>query len=257
MVVVLVLALVITVWVGGDVIAVLPLMAAIAFVMQRMLPTVQSIWSASVEASGNRQLVRDVLQLADPPTGQAVTPKLHQPAGLSQHLHLDAVSFGYNRNEPTLRGIDLTVNAGEWVGICGASGSGKSTLLDLIVGFRLPSDGTICVDGEPLVADRLQSWQAAIGLVREGGFLLDATLRENICFGEAPKDQCSDRLAQAAQLAGLEEIVAGRAQGLDLEVGEGGLALSNGQRQRGGSRKGLVSQAICSAAGRGDERDGR
>lgn len=132
---------------------------------------------------------------------------------------------------PALRGVDLVVEPGEFLGICGPTGGGKSTLLDVLVGLLPPTVGEVLVDGTPL-GPRPTWWWRRLGVVSQAVFLTDDTLRRNIAFGVARDEVDEARLARCLAQAQLTELVAGLPEGLETVVGERGIRLSGGQRQR-------------------------
>jgi ATP-binding cassette, subfamily B, bacterial PglK len=142
------------------------------------------------------------------------------------------VIFRYSEDAPpALRGIDLTIRCGEFVGVCGPTGGGKSTLIDLFVGLLQPSEGQIVIDGSLLGAHPAW-WYAQIGVVSQHLALLDESLRRNIAFGLDDDEVDEVALADAIRRAQLTDVVSGLPNGLNTVLGERGVRLSGGQRQR-------------------------
>jgi ATP-binding cassette, subfamily B, bacterial PglK len=203
-------------------------------VMQRIVTSLNQIRSNSAIVD---DLAADLEQVQDWEAVVAERPA--QPSDVPEpftgRLELDGVHFTYAPDEPSvrpaLRGVDLTVRRGEFLGICGPTGGGKSTLLDLLVGLLQPTAGTITVDGRPLDAAPAW-WWSQLGVVSQQVFLTDDTLRRNIAFGVAAEAIDEVRLARCIERAQLTEMVAGLSEGLDTLVGERGIRLSGGQRQR-------------------------
>jgi ATP-binding cassette subfamily C protein len=142
------------------------------------------------------------------------------------------VSFRYERGDrPALDGIDLTIERGTSIGVCGPTGGGKSTLVDVIAGLLEPTGGTVRVDGVDIHTD-VMSWYEQLGVVSQVVFLIDDTLRNNIALG-VPADAIDEgAVERALQLAQLQDVVRELPQGLDTRLGERGTRLSGGQRQR-------------------------
>jgi ATP-binding cassette, subfamily B, bacterial PglK len=154
------------------------------------------------------------------------------PLPMKQELALEGVSFRYElAARDALRGIDLRIEPGEQIGICGPTGGGKTTLVDIITGLLPPTNGRVSVDGKD-VREHEREWQAALGIVPQMVFLTDDTLQRNIALG-VPEDLVDDEaLAEAVRLAQLEEFVSKLPKGLATTVGERGVRVSGGQRQR-------------------------
>ena len=154
------------------------------------------------------------------------------PLRFRRELKLSRVSFRYpGADVDAVHGIDLTIRPGEQIGICGPTGSGKTTLTDLITGVLSPTHGHVTVDGNDL-REVERRWQASLGIVAQMVFLTDDTLRANIALG-VPNDQIDEvAVREAVGLAQLEEFVASLSEGLDTKVGERGIRVSGGQRQR-------------------------
>lgn len=144
-------------------------------------------------------------------------------------VEVDRVSYSYGRGEPlVLENASFRIGAGQSFGIVGATGSGKSTLIDLVAGLLTPDSGSIAIDGVSV-----QSWQRAggrIGYVPQVGFLLDDTIENNIAMGSSPVDR--DRIADAIEVARLGPFVDALPDGLATVIGERGVRISGGERQR-------------------------
>ncbi|MEW6152646.1 MAG: ABC transporter ATP-binding protein [Actinomycetota bacterium] len=158
-----------------------------------------------------------------------------------RQLVLGEVDFSYPGREPVLAGVDLTVEAGETIGVVGGSGAGKSTLIGLVLGLLDPSGGEVTVNGRALADCRL-SWQQRLGYVPQSVAVLDASVRENVAFGCPPQDIDDDRVRAALAAAQLDEFVAGLPGGLLGELGEDGARMSGGQRQRLGLARALYDR---------------
>jgi len=177
---------------------------------------------------------------ASPPGAKAASEAV--PHRLEREVRLDEVWFRYpTREAPAIRGLSFVIDTGESFGIIGKTGSGKSTLLDVILGILEPDNGTIMIDGVPLV-QRREEWQRSIGYVPQDVYLVDDTLRANVALGWYSDDVDEDRVLEAVRLAELSEVVASLPDGLDTRVGERGVRLSGGQRQRVGLARALYTR---------------
>jgi len=145
------------------------------------------------------------------------------------------VHFGYGTERGVLHGIDLTVAAGERVGLVGASGAGKSTLVNLLLRFYELEQGRIEIDGQDIAKVTQESLRAQIAMVTQDTSLLHRSIAENISYGR-PSASESDVVA-AADRAQASDFVSKledwqQRRGFDAHVGERGVKLSGGQRQR-------------------------
>lgn len=142
----------------------------------------------------------------------------------------DDVSFGYRPDQPVLHHISLHARPGELIALVGPSGAGKSTLMSLLARFYEPSGGRVLLDGVDLRHLSLAALRAHIGIVFQDTFLFATTIRENITLGRADAPE-ADVIA-AARAANAWEFIEQLPERLDTRVGERGVRLSEGQKQR-------------------------
>ena len=140
------------------------------------------------------------------------------------------VDFGYQSDRPILQGFDLTVEAGQTVAIVGSSGAGKSTLARLLYRFYDPQKGDILIDGQCIGQVTQHSLREAIGIVPQDTVLFNDTIRYNLSY--ARPDASLDALMVAAKMAQIYDFIQSLPQGHDTIVGERGLKLSGGEKQR-------------------------
>jgi ATP-binding cassette subfamily B multidrug efflux pump len=127
-----------------------------------------------------------------------------------------------------LHGINLAIEAGQFVGIVGHTGSGKTTLLSLLLRFYPTADGSLQIDGQPVQSLGDAAFRRAVGLVPQEPFLLAASARDNIAMGRPMDDAQVQAAARAAHADGFIQRLA---QGYDTPLGEGGARLSVGEKQ--------------------------
>ncbi len=155
-------------------------------------------------------------------------------------IELDQVVFRYRPDAPeVLRGIDLTIQPGEVIGIVGRSGSGKSTLAKLVQRLYLPESGRVLVDGMDLAVADTSSLRRQIGVVLQENMLFNRSIRENIALSDPGLPL--DAVIVAAKLAGAHEFILELPEGYDTVVGEHGSSLSGGQRQRIAIARALIT----------------
>ena len=150
--------------------------------------------------------------------------------GIRGDLRFEGVRFAYASGGDVLRGLDLTVPAGETTAIVGSTGAGKSTLVKLLLRFYDPTDGRVTLDDVDLSQLTLSTLRRSIGLVSQDVFLFHGTVRENIAYGVPDADD--DAIVAAAEVAEAHGFISALPQGYDTIVGERGQKLSGGQRQR-------------------------
>ena len=150
---------------------------------------------------------------------------------LKGEYEIKNVDYTYPGTEQKiLDGLSMKVKRGETIAFVGESGAGKSTLLNMLIGFMLPDDGIIRVDGRDIRDINLKSYRRFISVVPQMPLLFTGTLRDNITYGmENVSDEALDRAIEAANL---KTFVSGLPDGLDTMIDEHGGNLSGGQRQR-------------------------
>jgi ABC-type transport system involved in Fe-S cluster assembly fused permease/ATPase subunit len=153
-------------------------------------------------------------------------------------VRLDDVHFGYDPERPILKGVTIRVPAGQKVAIVGSSGSGKSTIARLLFRFYDVDGGRLTIDGQDVRDVTLSSLHAQIGVVPQDTVLFNDTIRYNIAYG---RDEASEaEVIAAARAAQLHDFIMRLPQGYDTAVGERGLKLSGGEKQRVGIARTLL-----------------
>ncbi|MET0231112.1 MAG: ABC transporter ATP-binding protein [Rhodanobacteraceae bacterium] len=168
-------------------------------------------------------------------------PDAIAPKSVRGDIGFERVTFGYDDETVVLRGVDLSIRAGQRVGIVGPTGGGKSTIMSLIPRLYDATGGSVRVDGTDVRDYALQSLRSHVGFVLQETILFRGTIRDNIAYGKP--DATEAEIVKAAQLANAEEFIARMPHGYDTMVGERGSTLSGGQRQRIGIARALVRNA--------------
>jgi len=145
-------------------------------------------------------------------------------------VSFEAVSFAFDRGGPVLNGVSFRVCAGETLAVVGPSGSGKSTIADLLLRLFDPDSGVVRLDGHDLRQIRLADLRRHVVLVDQEPFVFHASIAENLRY--ARPDATERDLEEAAQAAGIAGFIAGLPLQYETQVGERGMALSAGERQR-------------------------
>jgi ATP-binding cassette subfamily C protein len=146
---------------------------------------------------------------------------------------LVAITYRYPErgNHPALRDLTLNIPARRTTAVVGPSGSGKTTVADLVIGLLRPTEGDVLVDGTPLNDIDLRQWRRRIGYVPQESFLFNDTVRANLLWG-SESAITDEELMEALRIVRLEELIASLPRGLDTLVGERGVHMSGGERQR-------------------------
>ncbi len=153
-------------------------------------------------------------------------------------VRLRDVTFTHDGRSRSVNGVELDVPAGGFVGICGPSGAGKSTVLRLLFRFYDPDSGRVEIDGQDIAHVTQESLREALGLVPQDVVLFNDTLRSNIVYGRP--DASEDEIWQVLERAHLAAFVRGLPDGLETRVGERGLKLSGGEKQRVGVARAIL-----------------
>jgi len=229
---------------NGDNGAVIPMLGALAFGAQRLLPMLQQIYSAYSNARGAQQNLGDAIMLLDQPMPNNKMNEHENTLRFNSSARFDKVCFRYSNDAPwVLKDISLDIKKGSRIGCIGKTGSGKSTLLDIFMALLTPITGDFIVDGIIINKENSHLWQSLIAHVPQAIYLADASIAENIAFG-IPRAQIDfQRVRKAAEQAQISQVIESWVDGYETEVGERGVRLSGGQRQRIGIARALYKQA--------------
>ncbi len=205
----------------------LALAAALYMGFDAMKRAARSINSLN-QAQGALQRLSDILDAPNDITDPVQPKHWH---GVRGDIRFDNVSFSYQQGgHKALRNINLHIPAGQIVGLVGASGAGKSTFASLLPRFYDVDSGSISLDDIDIREVTQEELRANIALVGQHALLFEGSIRDNIALG---KPFASDKQIQsAADAASVTSFLDSQAEGLDTELGQGGLGLSGGQRQR-------------------------
>jgi ATP-binding cassette subfamily B protein len=149
---------------------------------------------------------------------------------LGGRVQFEQVQFGYDSRRPILKGVSFEIPAGQTLAVVGQSGAGKSTLSRLLFRFYDVDAGRILIDGQDLRTVQQHSLRQAIGIVPQDTVLFNDTIFANIAYGRP--DATVAEVEQAAQLAHIHEFILAMPDGYQTRVGERGLKLSGGEKQR-------------------------
>lgn len=161
------------------------------------------------------------------------------PLVLTDKIVLDHISFTYpNTDKPIFTDAHMEVKKGQSVGIMGPSGAGKSTIVDILLGLLHVQTGTITCDGRDIF-ENYPSWLAKVGYIPQSIYLIDESIRDNIAFGIDADKIDDQRIWEVLEEAQLKTFVEELPEGLDTTIGDRGVRISGGQRQRLGIARAL------------------
>jgi ATP-binding cassette subfamily B protein len=145
-------------------------------------------------------------------------------------IRFDDVCFRYDADRDIIHGVNFVIPAGKTVAVVGPTGAGKSTLSRILYRFYEVSEGAVRIDGQDIRAVTQESLREAIGMVPQDTVLFNDTIRYNIAYGRPGADQ--EDVADAARKAQIHDFIVSLPKGYDTRVGERGLKLSGGEKQR-------------------------
>lgn len=238
---------------GGDISVLIPQLSAFAVAAVRVMPSASRINTYlsqiaysqpcldylydNLTAEMKVDVNGSVTGLTSGEQKQSVT--VRKPLELKDKIVLDHISFTYpNTEKPIFTDAHMEVHKGQSVGIMGPSGAGKSTIVDILLGLLHAQEGTITCDGVNIFDD-YASWLGKIGYIPQAIYLIDESIRDNIAFG-IDADKIDDkRIWEVLEEAQLKEFVEELPEGLDTTIGDRGVRISGGQRQRLGIARAL------------------
>lgn len=209
--------------------------------IQRLLWPMTRLGNIFDEFERARASIRRVFELKDSTNPLRESQGAFQPDRANGQIVLDELQFGYIEGQLILNGIDLTIEAGQTIGIAGTTGAGKTTLIKLLMRLYDPTSGEITLDGKALPDWNIDHLRKQIALVSQDTYLFHGTIAENIAYGADLFDQHDiERVAIESQF---HEFVMTLPEGYQTLVGERGIRLSGGQRQRLSIARALLKNA--------------
>jgi ATP-binding cassette subfamily B protein len=196
----------------------------------RLLSPVQSLMSLYTNLATARVSLGRVFELLDAPVEVNERADAEPVVDARGRIEFDRVTLRHDRDNAVLHEVSFEIPAGTVCAIVGPSGVGKSTIADLILRFYDPQSGAVRLDGRDLRDLRLGDLRRTIALVDQSPFLFNASIAENIAY--ARPEASREAVVAAARAAAIHDFIESLPGGYDTQVGERGLALSAGERQR-------------------------
>jgi ABC-type multidrug transport system fused ATPase/permease subunit len=204
----------------------------------RILPAFQQIAQALAALQFNRKslnvISRDLALAEKYPVAAQVREIRKQPITCVDSINLRDVSFRYpTADTNAVERLTMTIHKNTTTGLVGTTGAGKSTIADIVLGLLIPQSGEVTIDQTKITEQTAPAWQIHTGYVPQQIFLIDDTIARNIAFGIIPDDIDHEALIEAAHMAHIYQFVTKELpDGFNMVVGERGIRLSCGQRQR-------------------------
>ncbi len=215
---------------GGPQVTVGEITAAIA-ILGRIYRPVNELMNVSVDLTRSLALFERIFSTLDMVPSIVDKEGATAPEVIRGEIEYDDVRFSYKSDSPEiLKGVSFHVEPGETYALVGSSGAGKSTLISLVPRLYDVNSGAIRMDGKDLRDWPLQELRDHIGFVTQDTFLFNDTIRENLLY--AKPDATDEELMDACRRAGIAEFIEGLADGLSTYVGNRGVRLSGGEKQR-------------------------
>ena len=196
----------------------------------RMYGPVNNLLNIQVDWIRSMALFTRIFEYYDMPLEIENPPDAKIPDEVTGTVRFDHVDFHYEPSRQILKDVSFTLNAGDCIAIVGPSGSGKSTMINLIPRLYDSTGGTVFFDGMDVKTLDLRWLRKNIGIVTQDTYLFNGTIRENLLY--AKPDATEEDLVEACRKANIYEFIENQPDGLDTMVGNRGLKLSGGEKQR-------------------------
>ena len=240
------LGLVLVLWVGGRQVAsdrmTLGQLIGFIFYLGLFYEPIARLHGLNQMLQAARAAGERVFDILDAPIERANgLPRLSLRQPVRGEVVYENVGFSYTPERVVLRNVSLQAQPGQMVALAGPTGAGKSTLVNLLPAFYEPASGRILIDGQDISGISLESLRAHISVVNQEAFLFNSTIRENILYGRL--EATEEELIAASRAANCHEFITRLPQAYDSRVGERGVKLSVGEKQRVSVARALLKDA--------------
>lgn len=205
-------------------------LVAIVYLIQKIFEYIRQIQASIQSAGESASYLQGLLEYKDQAVSNEEKSRSDKRFIFNDTVKFNDVYFGYNSNAPVLSGINFSIKRGEVIGLIGSSGAGKTTIVDLMLRLLSPDKGEILVDGVSAADISLKEWRNNIGYVSQDIFLINDTIANNIKFYD--NSIADGRMIEVAKMANIHDFILSCPDGFSTMVGERGVMLSAGQRQR-------------------------
>lgn len=214
---------------------IIPILGLIIFATQKILPSIHSFYSAWSNIKGEHFTLNNIINLLNDSSAGPIDKRIKFDKSLkfNHEIKFKNVAFTYGTSSKhVLKAINLSIRKGSKVALIGTSGSGKSTFADILMGLLQPNNGEIWIDNNLLTSSNLFRWRKKIAHVPQNIYLLDASILENIAFGVSPEKVDIKKINKIIKKINLKAFVDTLDKGIYSEIGERGINLSGGQKQK-------------------------
>lgn len=198
--------------------------------LNRMYHPFNSLLNIQVDVIRSMALFTRIFDYFDMPVEVENRPYAVKPESIKGDLEFCHVGFFYDAGQPVLTDLNFCVKAGRSVAIVGPSGAGKSTIINLIPRLYDVTEGKITLDGQDIRNIDLETLRKNIGVVTQDTYLFNGTIRENLLYANA--NATEEQMMEACRRANIHDFIAGLPKGYDTLVGNRGIKLSGGEKQR-------------------------
>ncbi len=225
----------------------LPLISAFALASMRLLPSVNRVNTYMANIAYYEPALNYIYENVDTKAmrDQELIDKQRRAnpntkvIELKKEIRLSDITFAYpNTDKKIFDDANMVIPVGKSVGVMGPSGSGKTTIIDILLGLLKVQSGTVTSDGTDIF-ENYEGWLSHVGYIPQTIYMLDASIKENIAFGVEEDKIDEDRVWQVLEQAQMKEFVMEQPEGLNSQIGERGVRISGGQRQRLGIARAL------------------
>ena len=214
-----------------DIIEILPLLTVMALGVQRLLPIMQQIYFNFVNIVSKKSAIDDYLKIFFLDYQKNFDIEKRNKIKFLKNIIIQNLTFNF-KNRNIFKNISLNIKKGSNIGIIGQTGKGKTTFINLLTGLVQPESGKILIDDIDLNKNNLEGWTSKITYVPQEIFLFDSTIAENIAIGKRIENIDFDRLNKVCKMAQILETINQKDKGFYEIIGEKGIKLSAGERQR-------------------------